>query len=416
MSQMIPFAQAQLPAFLQGQINPEQAKQMNMAAAHGAGGTAAPNRISIKQGKFRLVVNGQETQVLHNPALNVIVLRVNDGVTKTYFAKEYNPNEDAERPDCSSDDGVAPRADSPAPQCANCAQCPQNQFGSKINRHTGAKVKACSDTKRFAIVPESQPGGDPYQVSVPPASLKDFGAYLRQLASLPQAVPYNAVVTEISFDMNADHPKLLFRPVRYLTDAEYATVQARYNDDHVKYVAGMAEAQPEQIPVQQLSGQAPAQVQQQTQVQQTQVQQTQVQQPAQQANGEWGTQAQQQAQVQQPQQQVQQTQVQQSTGPVHPSGRPVGKPAAGKARRSSAEVAEDDAYYSAQQGGQVQTMAQVQQPHQQVQQQAFDESNPFGQAPGIQPQQQVQTQVAATAPVVSDPALAGVFGGGGWDD
>lgn len=441
-NQMIPFEQAQLPAFLQGQVDPNLAKQMNMAAAHGAGGSAAPNRISIKQGRFRLIVNGTETQVIAKPALEVIILRVNDGVNKNFFSKEYNPNEEAERPDCSSDDGITPRLDSPAPQCNNCAQCPQNQYGSKVSRMSGAKIKACTDSKRFAIVPAGHPDGDPYQVSVPPASLKDFGAYLRQLASLPQAVPYNAVVTEVSFDLKADHPKLLFRPVRYLTADEYTLVAKRYDEEQVKFVAGMAESQPEPAAQQNLIATAQTndqQQQQQQQVQQTHIQhqmQTQVQQQVEQeATGAWGgQQVQQQQQVQesagdwggqQTNAQAQQTQVQRPTGPVHPSGREVGKPPAGKTRRNSAEVAEDDAYFAAQNGGQgqqQQQQTQVQQQQTQVQQthvqqaaaSPFDADSPFAGAPGIQPQH--QTQVAATAPVVSDPALAGVFGGTGWDD
>src|SRR5690606_35905935 len=101
------------------------------------------------------------------------------------------------------------------------------------------------DSKRLSVVPASRPGDAPYQLTVPAASLKDFGGYLTKLNSLDPRVPYNAVITKASFDSEASYPKLLFTAVRYLTGPEYETVEARYDDDDVKLTAGIAKARPE---------------------------------------------------------------------------------------------------------------------------------------------------------------------------
>src|SRR5690606_37043581 len=124
-------------------------------------------------------------------------------------------------PECSSDDGVRPRADSAMPQCGAdglCATCPQNQWGSKINRLTGEKIKACTDSKRMAVVAPgndgrfASQGADLYQLAVPPASLKDFGSFIRGLAHMPTPAAYNMVVVEVAFDTTVTFPKIVFKP------------------------------------------------------------------------------------------------------------------------------------------------------------------------------------------------------------
>ena len=152
-------------------------------------------------------------------------------------------NDEAEQPDCSSDDGITPRADSPNKQCDTCAACPQNVWGSKISRTSGAKIKACTDSKRMAVLPPnnqdrfSDRDADLYQLSIPPASLGDWGTFVRSLGTLPVPAPYNGVVVDVSFDSNASYPKLLFKPMRYLEQDEWENVQARFNLDDTKRTA-----------------------------------------------------------------------------------------------------------------------------------------------------------------------------------
>lgn len=478
---IVPFNQAALPAFMQQLAG---AANINDQAAAGIGGESI-DHISIKGGRFHIIRAGQQPQTLELFALRVIIVHANPGVTKAYYDSPWNPDQDAEAPACSSDDGVTPRADSPRPQCGTCAVCPQNQFGSKVNQQTQKESKACTDKKCIAIVTPGNEAGEMLRLQIPTMAMKDFGAFLRGLPN----VPYYAVVTEITFDTTVSYPKIKFRPVDYISEQAFPTVLARHTSDEAKMFAGVAgttamralqapvqqalaappayvQAQPEMIPVQQVQVQQPVQQQLQQPVQQQfqQPVQQQFQQPVQQpahqqafVQAVTSVQAQyQQAQAQQPiqqfqqpvvaptpvavdpsiaaifQQPQQQTPVQQQqfvqqaapTGPVHPSGREVGKPSAGKSRRNSAEVAEDDAYMAARSGGAPVQQAQqqfVQQPAEQpVQQQFVQQAQPqvqqhveqqFGQQVAAQPQ---QYQQPANQPQVMTGSAVDAFAG--WDD
>jgi len=484
MSQIVPFDQAQLPAYMQQYA---AHANINTAAAMGAGGESV-NHISLKGGRFTIVRGGVKTPT-NALALNLVFVRVNDGMNKAFYSTAWNPDEEAKPPVCASDDGVTPRADSEQPQCSTCAACPQNAFGSRINPQTGKKAKACMDKKFVAVVDPNNPSGEMLRLMVPADSLSTLGAFLR---GLPPQVPYYAVVAEVSFDQNASYPKLVIRPVGYVSEQAMPVIQQRYDTAEAKLFAGIADAQPQRIPVQQLEQQVPAHVQQLTQ-QQAPVQQQvqhQVQQPAQQ--GGFGQPAQQQAPVQQApvqqtsgfggsaadvfagatqqapiqqqapvqqqapaqqqvpvqqqapaQQQVpvqQQAPVQQTAGgipDVLPSGRIPGQPAPGKKRRTSAEVAEDEALgigrSTAPQAEPTQQQAPAQEPAQQPAQQVSygSAADVFGgqpaqqQAPaqqhvqqggfGAPAQQPAQSfEQPANQPQVMGTAEAGAFDG--WDD
>lgn len=351
MSQVIPFNQAALPAFLQ---QASGAANVNVQAATGTGGGHQVDHISIKGGRFHVVRNGQQPVTLQLFALNVVMVHVNPGITKAFFEGAWNPDAEAEAPICSSDDGVTPRADSDKPQCGSCAACPQNQFGSKINPQTQKQGKACMDKKSVAIVTPGAEGGEILRLQIPAASLKDFGAYLR---SLPN-VPYYGVVTEITFDTTVSFPKLLFKPVGYVSQEGYAIVEKRHHSDEAKATAGVAGATPMRSPAPQPAAQLPAPP---AHMQQIPVQQIPVQ-PAQ--------------QYAQQQQAVAQVQGQAYVDPN-----------------------------TAMQGGAVQGAS----PQQYVQQQAPQDAG-FGQP--VQ-QAQVQQQVAplSQTPVPTDPTLAAIFGG-----
>ena len=468
MSNVIPFNQAPLPAFMQQFAG---AADVNNAASAGIGGGESYNHISLKGGRFHVIRKGYQPQTLELFALNVIIVHANPGVTKAYYDTKWNPNQEAEAPACASDDGITPRADSQRPQCNACAACPQNQFGSKINPETGAESKACADKKTIAIVTPGQEGGEMLRLQIPTNSLKDFGAYLRGLPN----VPYYAVVTEITFDTTASYPKIKFRPVAYISEQAAPIIMQRHNSDEAKAFAGVAGAtavrqlaapqqpalaappaylQPQnQIPVQQIQQQAPVQqpVYQQP-VQQAPVQQPVYQQPVQQP-------VYQQPEPQQVQQQVfaqpqvapapvaadpsvaaifggqaqaQQAPVQQAPvqqpgqaapqGNVHPSGREYGKPSPGKQRRTKAEMAEDAAVGIGKAAGETaEDEAQAQQPapvqqapvEQPVYQQPAEpvQQPAFGQTA---PQQQPVYQQPANQPQVMQGAAVDAFSG--WDD
>ena len=199
--------------------------------------------ISIK-GKVFAVVRDGEREVLRNPkdpesaatSLNVVLLKANKGTSKVFYIKGYDPKEsENQKPDCYSQDGVAPAADAKAPQAKKCATCPHNQWGSRITEKGASKGKACSDTVRMAVAPAGQLN-DPMLLRVPPASIKGLGEYGQMLAK--RGVGYNMVVTKVAFDMDAESPKLTFTPVGLLDDDGFAEVQEALSSDIVNNILG----------------------------------------------------------------------------------------------------------------------------------------------------------------------------------
>jgi hypothetical protein len=193
--------------------------------------------VSIRGSKWRIKHQGEETPVLNEdeepvPSLEVVMLRVSRHVSRIFYKKSFEEG-DAEEPDCYSLDGISPAEGVKAKQCDNCATCPQAVWGSKISP-AGKKTKACQDNKRMAVVPAgdiaNEVNGGPMLLRVPAASLADLAAYGKGLKA--KGYPYNAVVTRLSFDMDASYPKLKFKAVRALSADEISAV-AQYRSSDV---------------------------------------------------------------------------------------------------------------------------------------------------------------------------------------
>jgi hypothetical protein len=235
---IIPFdSGSKLPAYL---------KQVDVASlnsdltSHAGGGFPA---ISIK-GKVFAVVRDGEREVLRNPkdpdsaatSLDVVLLKANKGTSKVFYLKGYNPEQsEGQKPDCYSGDGITPAGDAKTPQAKKCATCPHNQWGSRITEKGASKGKACNDTVRMAVAAAGLLN-DPMLLRVPPASIRALGEYGQTLAK--RGVAYNMVVTKVAFDMDAESPKLTFKPVGFLDDAAYAEVQEVVESDIVSSILG----------------------------------------------------------------------------------------------------------------------------------------------------------------------------------
>jgi len=205
MSNIIPFDGGKLPAYLAktniAQLNAD-------LTSHAGGGFPV---ISIK-GKVFAVVRDGERKVLPNPkdpdspatSIDVVMLKVNKGTSKVFYAKGYTEGSEGVKPDCFSNEGIKPDASIEAPQSKTCATCKWNQWGSKIGEN-GSKGKACQDSVRMAVATPNLVN-DPYLLRVPPASIRSLGEYGQMLAK--RGVAYNMVVTKVGFDMEAPTPKL----------------------------------------------------------------------------------------------------------------------------------------------------------------------------------------------------------------
>ena len=198
--------------------NPELAA-INQEALAGAS-TPMPPSIMADKGRFIKKVDGVEetlsfpdTEVYRNagvvgqpvPQLQCVVMRAKAGKEKAWYATKYTPGQEAQSPDCWSDDGVKPDAGSRLKQCESCAACAQNAFGSGTNQDgTPGKGKACADRKVLAVFANSSV----FRFAVPPASLGNWDGYVRQLNT--HGIPLSAVITVVGFEKGDTSYKLTF--------------------------------------------------------------------------------------------------------------------------------------------------------------------------------------------------------------
>ena len=193
------------------------------------------SRISIKQNRFRLLSEQGQEYVVPQLHLDVIVVGANDHVSKLYYAAAFNPADpEPPAPDCYSDNGIGPSDRALRPQSATCAGCPHAAWGSKLTP-AGVKVKACSDSKKLAVLLADNPTGAIYELRVPAATMENLVGVMNQIG---KATPLPSVVLRVTFDATSNYPKLLFTPVAYITPEQKAAVLDAIGSDEADKVVG----------------------------------------------------------------------------------------------------------------------------------------------------------------------------------
>jgi hypothetical protein len=201
--------------------------------------------ISFRASKWRVKYQGEEKPLLNAegdpiPTLELIILKSNPAITKNYYEQGYTEGA-VQKPDCFSLDGIRPDPGSEKKQSDTCAKCPKNVFGSRVTP-AGKKAKACQDNRRLAVVPVNDPKnemfGGPMLLRIPAGSLSDLAMMGKELKQ--RGFPYNAVSVKFGFDIDASYPKLTFKPVRPLTEAEALMVKELLADDRLERI--LAEA------------------------------------------------------------------------------------------------------------------------------------------------------------------------------
>jgi hypothetical protein len=182
--------------------------------------------IGYKGKVWSIRYRGEETPLMREDgdgpksSIEVVILSASKAVSKVWYEQGYVEGSTA-APDCFSNNGIAPDAASTKPQCASCALCPMNQWGSRMTP-AGKNGKACSDSKRLAVVPvqdlPNEMFGGPMLLRVPAASLQDLAMYGQKMSQL--GYPYYAIATRIAFDTAESYPKFVFGAIRPLTDEE----------------------------------------------------------------------------------------------------------------------------------------------------------------------------------------------------
>ena len=210
-----------LPTYLQGTDD-----ATNALAGTSDGGGLGARRISIKGGVFREFIGGKEFRVSEERSMNVVIVKAAPKVSRIYYAGSYTEGE-AVSPACWSSDSQRPDEKVKDKQAATCLTCPQNIKGSGQG-----DSRACRYQQRLAVVVDGEvEKGEVYQLVLPPTSVFGDGekgklplqAYARHLKN--HGTPITGVVTEMRFDTASPTPKLVFKPVRPVTEDEFNTIQ-----------------------------------------------------------------------------------------------------------------------------------------------------------------------------------------------
>jgi len=188
--------------------------------------TVSNRRIQANiNGTFKKMVNGEQVGNAIRGEFNAIVVGMLTNVSRIYYKEKFDPNKEATLPNCWSNNGDKPEAGASDPQHGNCADCPRNIKGSGDNGG-----KACRYQRRVSLMLEGDESGTVYQFNIPAKSLfgkgtgniHPFESYVKFLVN--NGMSPDLVVTNISFDSNAETMELVFSPVREVSDAEYALV------------------------------------------------------------------------------------------------------------------------------------------------------------------------------------------------
>jgi hypothetical protein len=210
-----------LPAYLQGSDD-----ATNALAGTGDGGNLGARRISIKGGVFREFIGGKEYRVSEERSMNVVIVKAAPKVSRIFYSGSYVEGETV-TPTCWSSDSQRPDEKVKNPQSATCLTCPKNIKGSGQG-----ESRACRYQQRLAVVLDNEVAKkEVYQLVLPPTSVFGDGekgklplqAYARHLKN--HGTPITGVVTEMRFDTASPTPKLVFKPVRPVSEEEYHIVQ-----------------------------------------------------------------------------------------------------------------------------------------------------------------------------------------------
>jgi hypothetical protein len=209
-------------------------------------GKSGIKRIVPKNGTFKLMVSGEEMGKIKGD-LDSIIVNASPDVGRIFYAKSWSPDAEPTAPDCFSNNGRTPDAESANPQATSCKDCPQNVKGSGQGQS-----KACRYTRRIAVLLEQDFGtsleGQVYQMNLASKSLFGdnvndgftFENYAKYLSSNGKSIDF--MVTRISFNEHNDNQSVLFTATRHINRAEHAVTTKVAEDDMTKTLVLMTPA------------------------------------------------------------------------------------------------------------------------------------------------------------------------------
>jgi len=218
-----------------------QAMNENLGGGSKSGGGS--RRISLRGGKFRQMLGGEQLAVSKEDAMEIVIVDA-ARIARTFYAGQYSADNPT-APQCWSADTNAPSPDVPEDQrqASRCLECPQNVKGSGMGNS-----RACRFSQRLAV---AFPGDldKIYQLQLPATSIfgetKDGKMPMQAYAKFLSAnnTPAAAIVTQMYFDENSEVPKLFFKPVRPLEQEELEKVVEMREHPDTKRAITMTVAQ-----------------------------------------------------------------------------------------------------------------------------------------------------------------------------
>ena len=208
-------------------------------------------------GTFKRIVNGDQIGDAVRGYIDVIVVGALPEISRVYYKEKYDPKKEATLPNCWSNLGDKPDPSASDPQSTACISCPQNIKGSS---DTGGR--ACRFQRRISVLLADDLSGEVYQFNIPAKSLfgkgngnvHPFENYIKFLKHNNEAA--DTVVTNISYNLNADSMEFQFSPVRSLSDDEYELVLAAQDKPETSMYTKLTVAQADNVtkPPQQVDG------------------------------------------------------------------------------------------------------------------------------------------------------------------
>ena len=217
-----------------------------------SGGGSQVKRIALGNNKFVLKVDGTEVSKTNTDKLEVVIVNASKHISRTFYAKAWDPKAEAAPPVCWSNDGEKPDSSVKAPQSSACANCPQD-----INGSGQGTTKACRKNRRIAVALATDLDGDVYQMTLQSKSIfydmkapgdlehMPFNQYAKYVGS--QGYNLNSLVTEMRFDGDSTVGKLFFKPVRFLEKDEWEQAKKLGETQAAKSAVTMTIAQADGI-------------------------------------------------------------------------------------------------------------------------------------------------------------------------
>lgn len=215
-------------------------------------GEAVP-QLNIKGNTFTLITPDGNSKVVTQiddkgrMYVDVHFVDANTTTSKTYYKEKYSNKEELQvAPTCFSEDSIAPSNQSQEKQAPLCSQCEWNVWGTAIGDEGSGKGKRCRDMWKTAVIVPSFSPELIWQMRVPPASLKNWKAYMGQFAEFEvqgREGHVGDVITRMYFEPG-EQGKLNFEPTAMASPAQQKQLQHIVENDLAAYLIGLASAPP----------------------------------------------------------------------------------------------------------------------------------------------------------------------------